>query len=384
MGKPTQARIWMILGIISLIPEGTMGCQQVTLPETTATPPLSNNEVATPSQRAEAFTITPVPLSGTELGAIVVPPAPGTILTPIALPDLSRSVNMTYDRTLSEVVAFGGNHCALGFECNQTWVWGTTTWRQLEPQSAPQGRIRAGFAYDEALKNAILFGSPTQVPQILDDTWVWDGQNWKEMHPLVSPPARWGIPGNILVYDAARKVVVMFGGEAYVDSMHSKDLNDTWLWEGTTWKQAFSGQNPPPPQGSGVYMAYDYANQVVVLLDLNTTWTWNGKTWAQQHPPHQPFAVPDGTIGYDEGRHETVLLGEQAETSQSVFATWIWDGKDWTEIQTSASQIDTTQFGGELHMVYDTRNKKLLLFSMGFTFVAWEWTGDGWLQLYRS
>ena len=53
------------------------------------------------------------------------------------------------------------------------------------------------------------------------DTWVWDGIAWTEVTPLVSPSPR---ERHAMVYDAARSVMVLFGGLGE----NVSELGDTW------------------------------------------------------------------------------------------------------------------------------------------------------------
>lgn len=356
------------------------GCQQTSISAQPTVTSFPHSRIVTPTDTPDSIT----PTVGLVQIATMTPTLPAitataiSLPTPIDMPTLGNGVNMAYDSVRQEVVALGGFNMECR-ECSTTWVWNATTWQKVQLNAAPPGREHAGFAFDAERGNAILFGS--QHDPLTNDTWVWDGQNWLEKHPAVSPPARWGVPGNILVYDAARKEVLLFGGMIYKDPQHSASANDTWLWDGQTWKQVQSEPVPPRPEISGVFMAYDEANQVVVLLDLDTTWIWNGKSWVKQAPAHQPFGTPDGAIGYDQLHRQTVLFGE--DPSDGTFYTWIWDGKDWKKVETSQSQIEMPPKGPEFHMVYDTRDQKLVLFATSYlTMAAYSWTGDGWQNIF--
>ena len=101
---------------------------------------------------------------------------------------------------------------------------------------------RFGFdmVYDTARGVIVLFGGQRQarpagslqleVIETLNDTWEFDGEVWYEVSPRHMPPARYG---HAMVYDEARGVVVLFGGIA-ADGTY---LNDTWEYDGVTWTQ---------------------------------------------------------------------------------------------------------------------------------------------------
>lgn len=378
MKRSTNSEVWRIIIPTILALAIIVGCQPTSLsgiPNNTPRANQASSSVYEPNLGTPTIILEPT--ATIEPTSLAVNSPVTAFPTPITMPDLSGAVNMTYDEARQEVVAFGGYDPTCN-ECSETWVWNATAWQRLDPPTSPFGRREAGFAYDGARKESVLFGSSHD--PLANDTWVWDGQNWQEKHPAESPPARWGQAGNILVYDAARQVVLLFGGMTRgASTMHPAYLNDTWLWNGQTWTQVNSEPAPPPSQYNGVYMAYDNANQVVVLLDSNTTWTWNGSIWNKQNPSHQPPGLPYGAMGYDQMRQQTVLLGGALNS----YWTWVWDGNDWRQVETPDSHLDLGTFP-ELHMIYDTKNRELLLFAIDKSFVVWAWKGDGWQKLYES
>ncbi len=102
------------------------------------------------------------------------------------------------------------------------------------------GRFWFDMVYDTARGVIVLFGGQRQarpagslqleVIQTLNDTWEFDGEVWYEVSPRQVPPARYG---HAMAYDEARGVVVLFGGIA-ADGTY---LNDTWEYNGLTWTQ---------------------------------------------------------------------------------------------------------------------------------------------------
>ena len=75
----------------------------------------------------------------------------------------------------------------------------------------------------------LLFGGslrPGTKDGFLGDTWVWTGRTWSLLHPAASPSARHNAD---MIYDAATKKVILFGG---YDGSY---LGDTWSWNGKTW-----------------------------------------------------------------------------------------------------------------------------------------------------
>ena len=73
----------------------------------------------------------------------------------------------------------------------------------------------------------VLYGGNTQDGALLDDTWLWNGTTWQQAFPTLSP----GYYGK-MVWDSVRQRLLMFV-ETSVDESHS----ELWTWTGTTWQQ---------------------------------------------------------------------------------------------------------------------------------------------------
>lgn len=310
---------------------------------------------------------------------------PPPIAAPQAVPPLTREQGLVYDTARSEVLQFGGD--AGGppepGNYNQTWVWQENTWCRLQPATVPHGRLEPAMAFDQKRQVAVLFsGVPEPEAGLIQDTWLWDGQGWHEPHPPLSPPPR---EGGSMVYDAARGVVLLFGGlgelaprTAMGDSVY---LNDTWTWDGKAWTE----QHPPvsPPPGLRLSMAYDAAQQEVFLFDQGT-WTWDGRSWTEQHPAAGPSLGSRPVLGYDEARQQLVLF--VADWQENTNQTWLWDGASWRRVSDASLPEDSIIDDG-CRMVYDAQHQTLLLFALsgdkmaGFRASVWAWTGQGWQKV---
>src|SRR5437763_10211951 len=97
-----------------------------------------------------------------------------------------------------------------------------------------------------------------------------------------------------MAYYAATRTVVLFGGVTGKNNRVTTYLNDTWLWDGSTWAHAHPATAPGPRTGAS--MAYDGARGKLVLfgggngVQRDDTWTWDGSTWTRQHPATSPPA----------------------------------------------------------------------------------------------
>lgn len=96
------------------------------------------------------------------------------------------------------------------------------------------------LSYDQHRGVTVLFGGLSAKAGAdsfpLNDTWEYDGETWKEMAPATAPPPR---SGHMMVYDEARQVIVLFGGR----DADINRLNDTWEYDGVTWVQKFLSES---------------------------------------------------------------------------------------------------------------------------------------------
>ena len=160
-----------------------------------------------------------------------------------------------------------------------------------------------------------------------------------------SPPDRYAAS---MAYDAATSQLVLFGGFS-----DSGVLNDTWVWNGSTWAQVDdipagctdNCTDSPPARGYAV-MAYDAATSQLILFggrypEAGDTWDWNGTTWTRLAPATSPPARDSATMAYDAQTSRLVLFGGDDGTHIRN-DTWVWNGSTWTQVDDSpAGCIDT-------------------------------------------
>jgi hypothetical protein len=102
-----------------------------------------------------------------------------------------------------------------------------TTSHSAAVVTVPHGRQWAGFAYDAARGEFVLFGGDDSM-NVFGDTWIRKHGIWTKQHPAHSPSPR---TGAAMVYDAATRQLLLFGGSTGGESGFR---GDTWLWTGTT------------------------------------------------------------------------------------------------------------------------------------------------------
>lgn len=284
-------------------------------------------------------------------------------------------MGMAYDPAAHSTLLFGGFAPWVCF--GDTWVW-RNGWRQLSPATAPSARTGPGMAYDAAAGNVVLFGGYDTSGVFLNDTWTWDGITWTQQFPRVSPPVRQlNVQG--MAYHAVTRKVVMFGG-----NRGRQALGDTWTWDGLSknWTQQFPASSPSPRR---TMMVNDEATRTVVLFGgdtaavlskatyYNDTWIWDGATWKLRLPASAPSAPPArgmASMAYDPALGSVALFGGVDGPGGQFNDTWLWNGTNWKEVHPPTTPGARWNAG----MDYDPAANGLLLFGgFGTTIV-----GDTW------
>ncbi len=176
---------------------------------------------------------------------------------------------MVYDDVHQTMVMFGGRapgHINLG----DTWHRLGTAWSQQAPLVSPSPRWIERMAYDSDRAVTVLFGGAATAG-VLGDTWEWNGMAWVNA-AVTGAPARYG---NAMAYDPHRHVTLMFGGQNGFN-FGTGLLGDTWEWDGAAWTEL---QVPGPPARSFIKMVYDAARRRVVLFGGFTASGFANDTW---------------------------------------------------------------------------------------------------------
>jgi hypothetical protein len=227
-----------------------------------------------------------------------------------------------------------------------TWVWNGATWTQLGgptppgPSLSPQpfGRYKAKAAYVGNFQ-AVMFGGENTL-SILLETWLWNGstQTWSQVAVPngTGPAARTG--HHMAGSDGYSNTALLFGGQGT-----NSQFNDTWTY---TVAGGWVKQSPAnsPSVRSGGNLVFDSVNHIWVLFGghneynyLDETWVYNGTTWTLAVSGAQNGQGPAGRIGaqmaFDTTSGTTILFGGvSAGTNYPSNATWSFNSSTllWT------------------------------------------------------
>ena len=307
-----------------------------------------------------------------------------SIATP-ANPGPRQKHAMTYDPVRRKVVLFGGDTGLAADDA--TWEYDGTDWRRVTTALAPPARTTHRIEYLPSLGETVLFGGLDATGTILlGDTWRYDGSRWQAMTPATSPPARYK---HAMALDPQLGVIVLFGGDAFFGA--GGDSNDTWTFDGTTWRQLAPSRSPPPRDAHDI--ASDPVRRRIVLFGgsqpgtglqpYGDTWTFDGATWTQAAPPVSPTPRHSFALLFDPAQGGVLLFGGGVtEGGIDVSGSegedfWSFDGTTWSMVITTSPP---SRSGAA--MAYDPDLGRIVLYGgrleAGHLDDTWEFTDAGW------
>lgn len=297
---------------------------------------------------------------------------------------------IAYDPVRKRVVMFGGlTGSTAGTESsNGFFEWNGSNWASIPAAIRPSPRAFASMVYDTARRKLVLFGGyggESDAPA--GDLWEWDGTTWALLRPVPTPSPR---SHATMVYDAARKKTVLFGGFAAPTAVgvgNTAPNDETWEWDGTTWTQNTAALHPAARFTH--VMAYDPVRAVIVMaggydiedgnvVTRRETWEYNG-TWTQVPVAAPPELDSKSTLAYDPNQARMIAYGGiQPDTNTISSKTWSYNGAQWIDL---AQATPATRHGASL--VADLGKRELVLFGgdtndRTFVDTVWRWNGTGW------
>lgn len=167
-----------------------------------------------------------------------------------------------------------------------TWVWSGGAWTRKLPAVSPTALTQTALAYDAARKVVLLFGG-TRAGTTFPDTnelWSYDGTTWARLTPTHLPPAR---ARHQMVYDSVRQRVLVLGGRQVVSP--EVPAKDVWEWDGIDFTEVSTGPSSTPLVGIG--LAFDAVAQRTIGIDDGRTIAWDGVAWSDISPKADVCAV---------------------------------------------------------------------------------------------
>jgi catechol 2,3-dioxygenase-like lactoylglutathione lyase family enzyme len=284
-----------------------------------------------------------------------------------------------YDAQLRRVVKIGSAQPAVADQRDRMWSWSGAAWEAVS-ENGPLARTNGAAAYLSGRNRIGGSRRPSADArfEVSGDTWLGDRNGWSRIADM---PAR----DHHALADNGRGGALLFGG-----IRPGPWPADTWELQADAWRQVAS-EGPGARARSA--MVYDSKRQQIVLFGgvsapappnqqqtfLNDTWIWDGSRWRQAAANGPRGRYAHGMV-LDE-RNDVVLLygGAAAFKNAPLSDMWKWDGKRWTEIALSGP---TPGYRYQPVMVYDkARGRTVLYGGSGSPSDTWEWDGDRWQRI---
>jgi hypothetical protein len=245
----------------------------------------------------------------------------------------------------NSVVLFDG---VSGSTDELTWTWSGSKWTRSSGPNFPSFTRVVGFG------NLVAAAPLNGIVVFYDgqDTWQWNGSRWAMQTAVtgLTPPTRAAASMATFRADDGSDELVLFGGFST-----TANLGDTWVGNGTTWKQV----NPTPAPSARASASMASLDGAVVLFGgegpgnpTNDTWIWNGRTWSQATPAAGSATPParasaamasvGGKIlmfgGYAAGTYPICGPGTttgcctRGKSQCLINDTWLWDGRAWAQV----------------------------------------------------
>ena len=197
---------------------------------------------------------------------------------------------------------------------------------------APPGCLEAQFAWDPASERLLLLNCVGQdSPETVEQVWSWDGRAWT----LVADDGPPAMLVTAVAFDTDRGVAVRYGGQPLGNTTC---MPETWEWaDGSAWQEV---EATPPTACDHSFMVYDAARRVMTMFGggdaqqnlIPETWNWDGEAWSQVAGPDGGPA-PRAHFGFVyDATHEQSLLFGGYDGNQVFGDFWSWDGATWTEL----------------------------------------------------
>lgn len=254
------------------------------------------------------------------------------------------------------------------------------SWSALN-QGPPSAREGSSLVWDAADKEYVLFGGLSGI-SYLSDTWVLSPSgDWVELHPSTVPPAR---AFAAMTYDTADHYVLLFGGQNF-----SGILSDTWKFVGGSWTRLTPTTSPSARYEAS--MTYDGAISEVLLFGgngssslLNGTWSYHAGAWTLLHPSTAPPLREGAVFDDDPAAGAPVLFGGMGLGNVPIADTWNFSSGTWHRMATHGGPPARAEAAAG----YSSSDRALLIFGgeaavlSGIVYSdTWELVAGHWVKV---
>ena len=255
-----------------------------------------------------------------------------------------------------------------------------------ESSATPHRRAHHALVYDEARRVVLLAGGSTPLDSgrrfvFFNDVWAFDGARWRFVDTSGAE-----MSGFRLVFEPRAGRIVSFGG------FTGRATGDLRVLEGGRWRTLATH---PELTAAEPGFVYDSRRSRFVLFGGgplrvgDAGWLLDGDRWtriaASGPPPREAHAM-----AYDERRDRVVVFGGLAGRAPggsgpppTLGDTWEFDGARW-EQRTADGPSPRASPG----IAYDTKRGLTILFggmgAAGMLSDTWSWDGSAWKRLAES
>ena len=191
------------------------------------------------------------------------------------------------------------------------------------------------MTYDAADKMVILFGATGSGPLNGTETWAFAGGHWVELSPPNTPESCFG---SAMTYDNVDGYVVYFAGGNFGSGASCPNAGQTWKFSGGNWTQLFPTNSPPVRLSAGFTNdsadGYDLLFGGACNLGIHfglcgDTWKFVGGQWTNLTQPNASAPAPRAGAGmtYDASDGFVLLFGGTAwpvNAAQPLTVTDTW------------------------------------------------------------
>jgi hypothetical protein len=311
-----------------------------------------------------------------------------TKLAPTNAAPFAAGSAAAYDQSRQQILTFGGT-VVTGEILSATYAFKGGDWIALTPSTTPGARSLHVFRADPTNKFIYLFGGHDEVSS-LADMWKYVNGGWTPVtyDTATGTMAPTSCASPVSSFDTDRQKLIIFCSDSIL-----------YEWDGTAWKK-FDSLKPAPPARRFSSMVYDAQLKKSVLFGgfddtnyLNETWLWDGTSW-NRVTNHPPTARSNASMWYDPTLKKTVVYGGVGRITTVDKTTryadmWSFDGTGWTDMKITATP--GPRYGASVAV--DPRNNHAFLFgglvvktdgtvqTQEYSKDTWEWDGAAWKQL---